>query len=126
MSVAKTKRYVATAPLVVVRDVAGSDQYVYAGREITFDVDAERIEQLLEGGFIAEVEAPSGDDAPVFDGPPAKGANTDVWKAYAKSQGMDPAEADSAKKKDLVEKYLGADDAAGDGSSDGSDDANAS
>lgn len=50
----------------------------------------------------AEVAAAEADDAP-----PAKSANKPEWVAYAVSQGMDPAEAEAAKKDDLVERYGG-------------------
>jgi len=41
------------------------------------------------------------------DGPPTKSASKADWKAYAISQGMDDAEAESMTRDDLAELYLG-------------------
>lgn len=110
---AARKRYVVTAPLVVITDTTGAQQYAYQGREILFDTDSAKLDELVAMGMVALVPASEDDPASLvpteFTEPPAKSASLETWRAFAASElgGMPANEAASAKKKDLVEKYLG-------------------
>jgi len=112
---ARGKRYVVVAPLVVLPDASGAQQYAYRGREITFDADPQRLKELEDIGFLEEISADEEDPAAqvptVFTEPPAKSANLATWRAFAASDlgGMPAEEAEKALKKDLVLKYLGGD-----------------
>lgn len=94
MSAAQLK---VTAPLVVVKDVAGVDHYFYRGQVITASVDQDRLAALAEQGLVA------GAAAAEVDGPPAKSAKKADWVAYAVSQGVSEAEAKSSSKEDLID-----------------------
>lgn len=112
--------------------VDGEDHVVARGRKLPKGVDRETALTLVQIGAAAYVEPVDADDlvdsddVVTFDGPPAKSATTDVWRAFHVSQGADPGEAAKAKKKDLVALYLDDDGAAGDdsdaGDGDGDDD----
>lgn len=82
------KVLVAAAPLVVVRDTAGRDQYVYRHQPVTFDIPAERRAQLVDEGMLVEtevvvetVEVDVATTEPVKR--PAKNAALDLWRHYA-------------------------------------------
>jgi len=49
--------YVVTAPLVIVPDERGSQQYFYYGAAIPQGLDADRVKQLFEEGMLGEPEA---------------------------------------------------------------------
>jgi hypothetical protein len=115
------------AALTVCRTATQGYVQVYAGSPVPDDILDEDAKRLLDEGYLEKrADAPSGDDpaslVPTeFTEPPAKSADLATWRAFAASNlgGMSPEEADVAKKKDLIAKYLPAD--AGGTSGDGSD-----
>lgn len=107
-------KLVAVAPLVVVKDVAGVDHYVYAGQPLTAVIPVERLKQLVAEGKLAEVsQKPRSDDVEVPTERPAKNATVAVWRAYAARVGVDT---EGLKKDELIEAVEAAeDDSDGDG-----------
>lgn len=49
--------YTVTAPLVIVRDKDGADQYLYQGAELPDYVDTERRKQLEADGMVEKAKA---------------------------------------------------------------------
>lgn len=97
--------YIVAAPLVVIRDAAGLDRYLYRGAVVPSDVDKEHQALLVDAGMLAKVEQAT---QPVQnDGPPARSANKSEWEAYARSQGATDADLEGKSKDDLVDTYGG-------------------
>ncbi|WP_162786778.1 hypothetical protein [Janibacter anophelis] len=85
-------KLVAVAPLVVVKDVAGVDHYVYAGQPLTARIPDERRKQLVAEGKLVEVDLEDPTPAQDVEVPterPTKSAKLDVWRAYASALGVD-------------------------------------
>ncbi|WP_435199565.1 hypothetical protein [Janibacter sp. GS2] len=119
------KRLFAAAPLVVVKDVAGVDHYVYEGQPLTAMVPDERRKQLLAEGKLVEVETlavavPVEADDTVLAERPAKNTKVEAWRAYAQSIGFSEVDLEGLKKPDLIEAVIAAEE---DDSSDGGDSA---
>ena len=95
--------HVVTAPLVIVSDAEGKQTYLYTGALVPDFVDAERLEQLVADGVVADATpAAAADDT---DKAPGKSASKATWVEYAVSQGMDATEAEALTRDDLAEKF---------------------
>lgn len=56
--------HIVTAPLVIVTKPDGSHQYLYEGALLPDFVDADRVKQLADEGFIDKVSAAAAKNAP--------------------------------------------------------------
>lgn len=86
------------------------------GDEVERAERSPRLDALPNWTLIAEPEpaeqtpppvparTPMGPDDPA---PPARNGSTEVWRAYAVARGMDPGEAATRTRDDLVAEYLG-------------------
>jgi hypothetical protein len=94
-----------TAPLVIVKDDAGHDLYLYENAPVPANADAGDVKRLKAEGMLGDAEqtAPGGE----ADGPPAKSAPKSDWVDYAVAQGADPDEADGSTKDQLIDTYGG-------------------
>lgn len=93
-----------TAPLVIVTDGSGRQEYLYAGALVPEYVSADRLAQLLEDGVVVDV-TPAAAVEEVLLEEPALNASTADWAAYALSKGASEADIDGLKRDELVEKF---------------------
>lgn len=99
--------FIATAPLVLVKNQSGQVDYAYQGDVIPW-LSGEQKKRFLDEGFVKELGEGAGDPgADPSDGPPAKVAAKAEWVAFAVSQGANEAEAEALTKQELVELYGG-------------------
>jgi hypothetical protein len=96
-----------TAPLVIVRDENGLDQYLYRGAIVPDYVKGDALQLLLdanmvEAGTTNALAADQGDG-----GPPPRSANKPQWEEYAVSRGMSAEDASAATKDDLIDRFGG-------------------
>lgn len=55
--------YIVKSPLVIARDEAGRDVYLYQGTAVPNGIPAAELERLSADGFIEAVEAPDAGDS---------------------------------------------------------------
>lgn len=92
------KQLTVTAALVVTKDRAGVDRYLYAGAPVPADIPADQVKRLRALGMVGEgatVVGPAdpGDTAKYPEGDPAKSWTLAQLKAYALDRGIDLGEA---------------------------------
>lgn len=82
--------------------------YVYrntnTGDEVTRDERSVRLDHLPNWSLVSE---PDPVEEKTGDGPPARNASTDVWRAYAVAQGMPADEAAGHSRDELAALYTG-------------------
>ncbi|QFG09036.1 head-tail connector protein [Mycobacterium phage ThulaThula] len=115
------QRYRVTAALVCARDQGGRVHHRYYGEIIEW-LPADQAKHLLDLGMVEKVgSAPAPVDEPVDDvepepvdvepqpraegGAPLRAAPKADWVDYAVSKGVDPVEAESLNKTELIELY---------------------
>lgn len=108
---------VVTAGAVVAILQDGTPAYFYCGAELHDGVPAAEVQRLVDLGLVRinkeafvpvfpeqvvtqDVQAPSSSR-------PKRVASKEEWATYAAAQGMDPAEAASATKDDLITRFGG-------------------
>lgn len=112
--------YVVTAPLALIDRQDGTTATIPRGGQVPADVKDEHLQHLLVFNLVGESDEPvsglepsrpgDGSDLPldvVSDSPPARVANKDEWVSYAVAHGMSQADAESATKDQLVERFKG-------------------
>ena len=103
------KTYRVTAPLVLAKNEAGSNVEVYEGGLVPAGQSDEWVARHVRDGMVAETSAPddaggsAGDEGD--DGPPARNASAEEWRAFAVSQGLDEAEAAGMSRDELRALY---------------------
>lgn len=120
------KQYVVTAPLVVTKDEAGADVYLYSGAPVPSIVPAAAVKALADLKMVTAVrsttQASTTSGAQATGGVPNKSAAVGDWRAYAVSQGLTAEEAEALTKDQLQERFTAPVDGDGSGSDTGADD----
>ena len=101
------KQLLVTAPLVVTKDKAGVDRYLYEGTPVPADIPAEQVKRLRELRMVADADAAATDgDAPAYpEGEPSKSWTVPQLTAYAADNQIDLAGA--TRKDDVWAKVSG-------------------
>ncbi|AZV00736.1 hypothetical protein SEA_KIKO_8 [Gordonia phage Kiko] len=111
--------YRVTAPLVIAPDDDGKLHYHYEGAEIE-SISDEAAKRFVADGLIEKLKAPrAAAPKPAAKSTPAKKAGADAkptgvpaftapdedWVTYAIEQGMDPEDAKTTPRQDLIAKF---------------------
>lgn len=95
--------HVVTAPLVIVKDAEGAQQYHYKDAVLPSYVKAADLKRLVEDGLVEKVAETAA--APAASEQPAGNASLEAWSDFAKSKGATEGDLEGKTRDQLREQY---------------------